>query len=271
MGPEGYIYKMDTLNRENLSLLVSYLKPNSARLVALAALLLGGIGLQLANPQAIRFFIDAAQSRGSQSSLLLAAVVFIGFSLIQRGLSLWATYAAEGLGWSATNALRRDLALHCLRLDMSFHKRIAPGEMIERIDGDVTALSNLFSQFIIRLFGNALLVVGILALLFRENFGLGLGLTFYMLLIFYILGLIQRRVVQIWASAKEAQAQQFGYLEERIGGAEDIRAAGAEEYTIYRLILLMREVMVKSRLGFMTASLMKNVTNLLASGGYAFG
>jgi ATP-binding cassette subfamily B protein len=60
---------METLNREYLSLLVSYLVPNSAWLAALAALLLGGIGLQLANPQAIRFFIDTAQSRDSQSSL----------------------------------------------------------------------------------------------------------------------------------------------------------------------------------------------------------
>ena len=30
-----------------------------------------------------------------------------------------ATYTAENIGWTATNALRADLTLHCLRLDDS--------------------------------------------------------------------------------------------------------------------------------------------------------
>jgi ATP-binding cassette subfamily B protein len=271
MSQEEFIFNMETNNRKHLSFLVKYLKPHTARLAALTTLLLGGIGLQLANPQVIRYFIDTAQSRAPQNRLLLAAFAFIGISLVQCGLNLWAAYKAEGLGWSATNALRTDLALHCLRLDMGFHKDRTPGELIERIDGDVTALANFFSQFTVRLLGNAFLVVGILALLFRENLGLGVGLTAYTILILYVLGVIQRRTVPIWAAARQAQAEQFGFLEERIGGAEEIRAAGGEEYTIYRLLLCMREVMKKNRLGFLAGSLMKSATGLLAAGGYAFG
>ena len=262
---------MKTQYKKYRTFLVRYLKPHTAQLVALAVLLLGGIGLQLANPQVIRYFIDTAQSRGPQSSLLLAGLAFIGLSLVQRGLSLWAVYSSEGLGWSATNALRNDLALHCLRLDMGFHKNRTPGELIERIDGDVTALANFFSQFIVRLAGNALLVVGILLLLFRENVYLGVGLTAYTILILYVLGKIQRRAVPIWAAARQAEAEQYGYLEERIGGAEEICAVGGEEYALYRLVLVMREVMAKSRQGFMAGSLMKNVTGLLAAGGTIFG
>jgi ABC-type multidrug transport system fused ATPase/permease subunit len=52
---------------------------------------------------------------------------------------------------------------HCLRLDLPFHKTHTPGELIERIDGDVTLLANFFSQFTINILGNALLVAGILA------------------------------------------------------------------------------------------------------------
>jgi ABC-type multidrug transport system fused ATPase/permease subunit len=70
---------------------------------------------------------------------------------------------AQDLGWNATNALRRDLALHCLRLDLSFHKLHTPGELIERVDGDVTALANYFSRFVLQILGNCLLIAGILA------------------------------------------------------------------------------------------------------------
>ena len=65
--------------------------------------------------------------------------------------------------------MREDLARHCLGLDMSFHTSRTPGELIERIDGDVTALSNFFSQFSVRVFGGALMLIGILVILWLES------------------------------------------------------------------------------------------------------
>src|ERR671920_73944 len=73
-----------------------------------------------------------------------------------------ATWLGESVGWTATNALRADLTRHCLGLDLTFHKDRTPGELIERIDGDVTALATFFSQLVIQVLGNILLAVGIL-------------------------------------------------------------------------------------------------------------
>jgi len=47
------------------------------------------------------------------------------------------TYLSADIGWSAANLLRADLFRHTLDLDMAYHKGRMPGEMIERIDGDV--------------------------------------------------------------------------------------------------------------------------------------
>ena len=56
---------------------------------------------------------------------------------------------------------------------MSFHNNISPGELIERIDGDVAELSNFFSQFVIRVLGNVLLMFGILIVLLAEDVRVG--------------------------------------------------------------------------------------------------
>ena len=98
-------------------------------------------------------------------------------AVIHQGLSVLATYLAEQVGWTATNQMRRDLAEHVMDLDMTFHKQHTPGELIERIDGDVTALSNFFSAFVIKVVANFLLILGILVLLWRENVWVGLGLV----------------------------------------------------------------------------------------------
>ncbi len=87
-----------------------------------------------------------------------------------------AAYLTEDVKWRATNWLRNDLARHCLKLDMAFHNEHTPGAMIERIDGDVNELSNFFSQFVIRILGNGLLMIGILVLLTREDWRIGAAL-----------------------------------------------------------------------------------------------
>jgi len=252
-------------------LLSMYLGPQRRRVALLAVLLLGSIGLQLLNPQIIRFFIDTAQSGGATDALLAAALIFIVAGLAQRACAFGAFYTGAVVGWAATNALRHDLARHCLRLDMPFHKRHTPGELIERIDGDVFTLSDFFAQFSVRLVGNALLVLAILALMFREEWRVGLGLTLYTLVALAALGSLQNLGAKRWSGYRQADAEQFGFLEERISGTEDIRASGAEGHTLQRLDVLMKNMLQKSRAAQLTSNLAFTITNFLFVIGYGLG
>jgi ATP-binding cassette, subfamily B, bacterial len=253
------------------SLLTTYLGTQRRRAALLAVLLLSSIGLQLLNPQVIRYFIDAAQAGQADSVLLLAAAVFIVAGLVQRAIAFGALYVGENVGWAATNALRADLARHCLRLDMSFHKAHTPGELIERIDGDVATLDDFLSQFSIRLIGNAILISAILALLFREDWRLGLGLLVYTLIAFVALTSVQRLGTRRWAAERQADSELFGFLEERMSGTEDIRAAGAEAHTLRRLDVLMDAMLKKNRTAKLVSNLTFVITNFLFVVGYALG
>jgi len=51
----------------------AYLRPQWARVLLLALLILLSIGLQLFNPQIIRYFIDATQQAGASPALVAAA------------------------------------------------------------------------------------------------------------------------------------------------------------------------------------------------------
>jgi ABC-type multidrug transport system fused ATPase/permease subunit len=252
-------------------LLGDYLRPQRARVGLLAALLLGGIGLQLLSPQALRVFIDTAQAGGSQNMLLGAAALFIVVGLAGRALGLATTYVSENVAWTATNRLRSDLTLHVLRLDMPFHKTHTPGELIERIDGDVTALANFFSQFVIRILSNMLLLLGVLLLLFAEDWRAGAALVVYVVITLAVLVALQNLGVRAWSAEREASAAQFGYIEERIGGTEDIRASGAEPYVLHRLYGLMRDFGHKSRRANMVGHLNYTSTQALLVLGTGLG
>ena len=246
---------MGTSLRQYWNLLIEYLRPQWAMALLLAVLLLTAIGLQLVNPQIMRDFIDTASAGGATETLLRSALTFIVVALVQQVVSVVAAFVSENVAWTATNALRTDLTDHCLHLDMSFHNAHTPGEMIERIDGDVTTLSSFFSQFVIQVLGNGLLLVGILVLLFREDWRVGLGLTLFVLLTFYVLGRFRDVAVPHWTAERQASADLFGFLEERLAGTEDIRSNGAEAYVMRRFFQLMRELLRRS----LKAALMVNI------------
>ena len=264
--------------RQYRALLTRYLKPQIPQVALMAAFLLAGIAFKLVNPQVIRYFLDTAQAGGatdlasSRSQLLLgAAGLFIFFAILQQALSLATHYTAKIVGWTATNRLRADLALHLLRLDMSFHKSRTPGELIDRADGDVTQLANFFSKFSVNILGDGLLALGILALLFREDAWLGLGMLAYTGATLLVLRSIQALAAPRWAAERQAGAELYGFIEERISGAEDIRAAGAEAFSMRRLYEMMRRFNEKTRAAMVVSSLTSNLTNLVYAIGYAAG
>jgi ATP-binding cassette, subfamily B, bacterial len=257
--------------RQYRELLSRYLKPQIGWVILMAAILLAGIAIKLINPQVLRYFLDTAQSGGAPRRLSIAAGLFLTFAILQQVMELATGYTAAQVGWSSTNRLRADLALHILRLDLPFHKSRTPGELIDRADGDVTQLSNFLSMFTVNVIGNGLLVVGILASLFRENVWLGLGMVVYTLLTLLVLRWIQQLAVPRWAAERQSSAMLYGYLEERISGAEEIRAAGAESYVMRRLYEYMRDFTRKTRAAVVYSSLTYNLTNLVYVLGYAAG
>jgi ATP-binding cassette subfamily B protein len=252
-------------------LLTTYLAPQRARVALLAVLLLAGIGLQLVNPQVMGYFIDTAQAGGPMRALLLAALVYLVAGLLGRGLTFATSYVGLNVAWKATNALRSDLTRHCLRLDMPFHKTHTPGEMIERVDGDALALGTFFSQMAVKTAGNALLVIAILFLLYRENAAAGLILTVYTALIVAVLAGTQNLGAKRWAAARQAWAEQSSFLEEHIAGSEDIRGVGAEQYVLNKLLGIMHSLTARARGGWMANALGFSITNFLYIVGYGLG
>ncbi len=220
-------------------MLWKYLRPFRQRVLLLAILILAGIGLQLVAPQAIRFLLDAAQTAGELRLLLSAGAIYFVAVLSQKGLDLYANYLGEDLGWSAINQLRIDLAAHCIRLDMGFHKTRTPGELIERIDGDVSMLADYFSDFVVHILGNMMLAVGVLVLLFREDWRFGLIGLIYSILAMFLIRLLQKPMMAVSHEIRQGYAEMSGFLEERLGSTEDIRANGGELYVMNRFYPLM--------------------------------
>jgi ATP-binding cassette subfamily B protein len=222
-----------------------YLRPESPRMAALAAFLLLGTAGQLVSPLIVRRFINTAAAHGAHASLpylWLLASIFIAAAITTQLLQIGATYFSEQLAWAATNRLRRDLATHCLYLDMQFHTSTSPGDIIERVDGDVAALANFFSQFVIQILGGALLLAGILAVVFADDVRVGATLGLVALAAGVVMHTMRDVARPQWERVRNAFSGFSAFLEERIAGLDDIRANGGGGHVMQRFAVLNREL-----------------------------
>lgn len=101
---------------------------------------------------------------------------------------------------------------------MSFHNAHTPGELLERIDGVVDRLANFFSEFLLQILTGVLLTLGVLILLFREDWRVGFALAIFVVAYVIIHTRGQQMAGPYWEKEREYVARRSGRVYRRGGG-----------------------------------------------------
>jgi ATP-binding cassette, subfamily B, bacterial len=215
-------------------LLALLARGRTGKLAGLGLLLLASSAPPLLGPQLLRVFIDYVVLGREPSVLALVAGGFLAVSVVQQVLAVVVAHATAHVAWAATNALREQVARHALDLDLSFHDAHSPGELIERIDGDVTVLSSFVSSFVVQVAGSTLTLFGVLVVVLLEDWRIGLGMVSFVLVAAVAIRRLRNVAVPRAIERRAASARLFGEVEERLRGAEDLRANAGGVYAVRR-------------------------------------
>ncbi|MFF2484276.1 ABC transporter ATP-binding protein [Paenibacillus sp. NPDC058071] len=243
--------------------LLQYLRPAKWRLLVLLLLLLTMTGLQLVQPQIVQRFIDQAVGTGTVSGLITLAGLYLVVAVITQLLTVTVDYLGNDVAWRTTNRVRYVLLKHILRLDMRFHNVKTPGEMIERIDGDVTHMSSFFAMFIVKIISSFVLLAGILGYMFTINWPVASVMAAFTLLSLGLMFFIRNMGVDASQKEREAYASLFGLIEERIAGVEDVQANGGVPRLMNRYHQAMQAVFRRGRKAWLLRVVPWNATVVL--------
>jgi ABC-type multidrug transport system fused ATPase/permease subunit len=208
--------------------------PRRSALVGLIAALVLGTVLPLLGPLIIGYFVDEAIAGASTSELVTIALGYLVIAIGAQGATVVRTWVASRQAWTATNRLREEMAAHALSLDIKYHGEHPPGEMIERVDGDVHAIAEFLVTFLVDILGSALLLIGTLVVLTIADVRLGAALAVFIAVSSFFLVRVQRRAVPHAAASRAVDAHLFADLEEHLAAAEDLRANGAGAHVMRR-------------------------------------
>ena len=193
------------------------------------------MALRLALPLLLGTFADDALDGRPTSALTTVALAYVAAALGSAALDLIVVWWSAQVSWRAGNRLRERLAAHALRLEQAWHGRHSPGQLIERIDGDVEAMAVFFAGMAVQIAGNVALIAGMLVVATAIDPWTGLVLTVTALAGAATLIRLRMAAVGAREAEREVNAQLYGDLEERLGGLEDLRANGAGRYAVHRL------------------------------------
>jgi ABC-type multidrug transport system fused ATPase/permease subunit len=222
-------------SRDTRRLVLRQLWPGRAAASALAGAVLAATVLPLLAPQLTRRFVDGAIAGDRIAALTLIALGYLGLAVSGQAARMLTAWLASRLAWDGTNRLRERLAEHALGLDLDYHGQHTPGEMIERVDGDVVALAEFVASFLLDVVASLLLLLGVLLVVFTVDVRIGAALAGYCAVVGSAMVRAQRLAVPAATRVRERYAALFGTLEERLAGAEDIRANGAGHHVVNRL------------------------------------
>ena len=209
-----------------------YLRHRRGTVTLLGALLLASTGAQALTPLIVRHVIDSAMTGAALADLVWWGAAYGGAATLAFAITIVATFLSVRIGWQSTNALRVDLLRHTVRLDLRFHHSHSPGEMIERVDGDITLMSNYFAEFVVQIVGNALVIIGVMAVIFSQDWRVGAVMTGFVVVSWSVLLAMRSIGVEQWQRTRQASGELFGFLEETLTGMEDIHTSGGQPFVI---------------------------------------
>src|SRR5262245_38922799 len=168
---------MPQSSRGAARLLAATLRTEAKPLAGVLAVLGASMVLRLSLPLLLGRFADDALAGEPVDALTRLAMVYVVVALVSEALGLGVVWGSVRLSWRAGNRLRERLSAHALRLEQSWHGRHSPGQLIERIDGDVEAMVVFFSGIAIEIVGNVGLIAGMLVVATASDPWSGLSLA----------------------------------------------------------------------------------------------
>ncbi len=227
---------MVTASASRWRALAALLRPDSARWAVLAALVAASSALTLAGPLVVRRIVDDATDGTTRANVLRLALVYLAIAMASQAISVVVSWYATVSAWRTTNDLRMRMARHVLGLDHEFHRRHTPGELIQRVDGDVTSVSDFLGKVVPKVAGALLLVAGMVVVLFVLDWRVALGMLAYLAVSVAVVVRSRHRAVSESSDEMGALARLYGGIEERLTAAEDLRSNGAANHAVWRFV-----------------------------------
>ena len=196
----------------------------------------------LLDPAIKKLFIDKEQS------LLILIPLMIVFAFATKGFSLYFAKATMiGVGESIKKKLQYDMVNNLVGTDTQIIDKKHSGKFISNLTYDVTHITNLLSIAILNLFKDSLTLIGLLIVMFLQNWKLALISIIMIPLASVSAKILGKRISKVTTEAQQKSGFLTTYLVELFKNHKLIKIFQKEEYEKNRADKFLTELKEKNQ------------------------
>ncbi|MBP3041507.1 ABC transporter ATP-binding protein [Bacillaceae bacterium Marseille-Q3522] len=208
-------------NWEQMSRLMSYMKPYRGTLLPLAVIaVLITTAVRLVTPILIGVYaLDGALlEERNITRLFWIVTIILGLYLLAYLSNFFRIRWMNQLGQSVIYDLRKHIFNHVQTLSHRFFDQRSAGSILVRIMNDTNSLQELFTNGVINLLMDMVLLVGIFAILFSLSPQLTLAVMVILPLMFFISTSLRKKIRRSWQTVRMKQSKMNSHLNESLQG-----------------------------------------------------
>lgn len=210
--------------------LIGLLRPHWRRLNFAVFCMLGASGATAATAYLIKPAMDDIFIKKNLEMLKIIPLVFLVVALI-NGLCQWGNdYYLKSVGLSVVADLRQSLYNHIQDMPLAFFDRTSTGLLMSRITNDVNEIQNAVTRGVTGLVRDSLSVVGLIFVVFYQDWKLASIAVFILPLAFFPLFRFGSKLRKLATKGQETMADLNVILHETFSGTRIVKAFSMEDY-----------------------------------------
>ncbi len=198
--------------------LLRYAKPYRMRFVLVFFIMLVSIGYDLVSPLLVGH-IEQTVAGDFQLSYLFAVVgVYAGILVVSVVCTYFQSMILQKTGQKILSALRQDLFTHIESLSHDQLNNIPVGKLVTRVTNDTNAISYLFTNILVTLLKNCMVILGVLGAMLMLNYALTLMVLCFVPFLVLFTVIFRKFSRTVHRSVSDATTDLNTYLSENLSG-----------------------------------------------------
>jgi len=225
---------------KELKALMLYMKPYRLHIFVATVCMVMVTAMNMVGPWMIRNLISTVV-QSVQGTASIAQINFLALAVVAiyllRAISQFGTnYISHYAAWKMLEDIRSDLYDHLQNLSLRFFHDKQTGELMSRVLDDTRNFEQLLAHAIPTLVVNALMLVGVSAILFSMNLQLALYTLIPIPLLFWMVVKFSKISRPMFKEAQKEIAEVSAILQDNFSGIKEIKAFTQEAYESRRTL-----------------------------------
>ncbi len=211
-------YERHMSDREIVSRLLQYAKPYWKRFVAVLVIMLASIVYDLVSPLLVGHIEETVKGQFQLSYLFSVVAVYAGILIVSLICTYFQAMILQTTGQKILSALRQDIFTHIEGLSHEQLNNIPVGKLVTRVSNDPNAISYMFTNILVTLVKNVMVIFGVLGAMLMLNYALTLMVLCFVPFVVLFTVIFRKFSRKVHRGVNDATTDINTYLSENLSG-----------------------------------------------------